>query len=495
MATLARALMVQGTASGVGKSAVVTGLCRLFRREGIRVAPFKAVNMSLNAGVTASGGEMARAQIVQAEAAGALPDVRMNPILLKPVAGEGMQVIALGSAVGLLTADEFQARGAWAWEIIADAYRALAATHELLLLEGMGGPAEVNLRETDLANMRVAALAGSPVLLVADMAFGGAFAALLGTFSLLRPEEQGRVAGFVLNRYAGKRSSLEPAIADLVRRTTRPVLGVLPWQDALSLPEEDTASLREPLGRLGAPLRIGLVWLPHLSNFDEFGPLSREPDVALTYLRLPEQIPRSDAVILPGSRATAADLAYLRGCGLAEAIREFAEEGGHVVGICGGYQMLGRRLLDPDGVEGEGEIEGLGLLPAETVFAGEKIARSVRVSAGPLLGPGGPDGIAGYEIHHGRVRVEPGTPAALLTASREAEGARSADGRIWGSAVHGLFQDDRFRRAWLNALRAGRGLPPLAPRAEDREIMFDAWADCLKAHGDWPRIRHLALGR
>ncbi|MCI0372203.1 MAG: cobyric acid synthase [candidate division NC10 bacterium] len=491
----ARALMIQGTASGVGKSAVVTALCRLFRREGNRVAPFKAVNMSLNAGVTASGGEMGRAQIVQAEAAGVFPDVRMNPILLKPVAGEGMQVIARGAAVGLLTADEFVARRAWTWDLIADAYRELAATHELLILEGMGGPAEVNLRETDLANMRVAALAEAPVLLVADMAFGGAFAALLGTFLLLPPEEQDRVAGFVLNRYAGDRSLLTPAIEDLERRTTRPVLGVLPWQAELALPEEDSASLRDPGRGRAAQLRVGIAWLPHLSNFDEFGPLTREPDVAVTYLRVPEEVPRCDAVILPGSRATAADLAHLRRCRMAEAIRTFAEEGGHVVGICGGYQMLGRRLRDPDGVEGKGETEGLNFLPVETVFAVEKVARPIRVSAGPLFGPGGPDGIVGYEIHHGCVRVEPGTSPALLTASGEAEGARTQDGRAWGSAVHGLFQDDHFRRAWLNTLRAGRGLPPLPPRTEDREVIFDAWADCVKAHSEWPRIRRLALGQ
>ncbi len=486
--------MVQGTASGVGKSAVVTGLCRLFRREGTRVAPFKAVNMSLNAGVTASGGEMGRAQIVQAEAARVSPDVRMNPILLKPVAGEGVQVIARGKEVGLLTADEFQARRAWAWELIGDAYRELAATHDLLVLEGMGGPAEVNLREADLANMRIAALAEAPVLLVADMAFGGAFAALLGTFLLLPREEQARVAGFVLNRYAGNRSRLAPAIADLTRRTGRPVLGILPWQADLALPEEDSASLRAPDPRPGAPLRIGLAWLPHLSNFDEFGPLTREPDVAISYLRLPEEVPRCDAVILPGSRATAADLAYLRRCGLAEAIRTFAEGGGRVVGICGGYQMLGRRLCDPEGVEGGGEAEGLNLLPVETVFAGEKVTRPVRVSAGPLFGPEGPDGIVGYEIHHGCVRVEFGTPPALLTASGETEGARSPDGRTWGSAVHGLFQDDRFRRTWLNILRTRRGLPALPPRTEDREAVLDAWADCVKAHSDWPRIRQLALG-
>jgi len=491
----ARALMVQGTASGVGKSAVATGLCRLFRREGVRVAPFKAVNMSLNAGVTASGGEMGRAQIVQAEAAGLSPDVRMNPILLKPVAGKGMQVIARGAAVGLLTADELQARRAWAWGLIEDAYRELAATHDLLILEGMGGPAEVNLRESDLANMRVAALAEAPVLLTADMAYGGAFAALLGTFLLLPPEEQARVAGFLLNRYAGEPSRLEPAIADLAQRTRRPVLGVLPWQAGLALPEEDSASLREPHPNPRAPLRVGLAWLPHLSNFDEFGPLSREPDVVLTYLRLPEEVPRCDAVILPGSRATAADLAYLRRCGLAEAIRTFTEGGGHVVGVCGGYQMLARRLRDPEGVEGGGEAEGLNLLPVETVFAGQKVTRLIRVSASPLLGPEGPDGIVGYEIHHGCVRVEPGTPPALLTASGEAEGARTPDGRTWGSAVHGLFQDDRFRRAWLNTLRADRGLPPLPPRTEDREAIFDAWADCVKAHSDWPHIRQLALGQ
>ncbi|MGH7361710.1 MAG: cobyric acid synthase, partial [Candidatus Methylomirabilales bacterium] len=339
----ARALMIQGTASGVGKSAVATGLCRLFRREGIRVAPFKAVNMSLNAGVTAAGGEMGRAQIVQAEAAGVFPDVLMNPILLKPVAGEGMQVIARGAAVGLLTADEFVARRAWTWDLIADAYRELAATHD-------------------------------------------------------------RVAGFVLNRYAGDRSLLTLAIEDLERRTARPVLGVLPWQAELALPEEDSASLRD-LGRgRAAQLRVGIAWLPHLSNFDEFGPLTREPDVAVTYLRVPEEVPRCDAVILPGSRATAADLAHLRRCRMADAIRTFAEEGGHLVGICGGYQMLGRRLRDPDGVEGEGETEGLNLLPVETVFAVEKVARPIRVSAGPLFGPEGPDGIVGYEIHHGCVR-------------------------------------------------------------------------------------------
>ncbi|MBI2080441.1 MAG: cobyric acid synthase [candidate division NC10 bacterium] len=491
----ARALMIQGTASGVGKSALVTALCRLFRREGIRVAPFKAINMSLNAGVTAAGGEMGRAQIVQAEAAGIPPDVRMNPILLKPVAEGGVQVIARGTAVGLMTADELEARRVWAWALVAEAYRELAAAHDLVLLEGMGGPAEVNLRNTDLANMRAAALAGAPVLLVADMAFGGAFASLLGTFLLLRRRERARVAGFLLNRYAGERSLLAPAIADLERRTGRPVRGVLPWRADLALPEEDSAVLRESSSRPGAPLRVGVTWLPHLSNFDEFGPLAREQDVALTYLRMAEDVCRCDAVVLPGSRATAADLDYLAGSGLAAAIRDFAQDGGHVVGICSGYQMLGGSIRDPEGVERAGETEGLGLLPVETDFAGGKVTRLIRVSAAPLFGADGLGAIVGYEIHHGRVRVEPGTPPVLLTAAGEAEGARSPDGRIWGSAVHGLFQDDRFRRAWLNRLRAARMLPPLPIRAEDGEAVFEAWADVVKAHTDWARIRALALGR
>jgi len=464
-----KAIMVQGTASHVGKSVLVAALCRILAQDGYRVAPYKSQNMALNSYVTADGGEIGRAQAVQAEAAGIPPTVEMNPILLKPTGQASSQVIVMGRPVGNFPAHVYH--NEYAPRLFAtarEALKRLMAGYEVVVIEGAGSPAEVNLMEHEIVNMRVARAAGAPVLLVADIERGGALAALVGTLALLPPADAARVAGLVINKFRGDLSLFEPAVGFLEERTGVPVLGVLPYYHDLRIAEEDSLGVWQPAGKNGADLDIVVLRLPHLSNFTDFDPLQDEPAVSLRYVWTVAELGRPDLVIIPGSKNTIEDLAALRESGLADAVISLAGAGLPVAGICGGFQMLGEKLRDPLHTESDiAEMDGLGLLPMTTVFEADKItcqAGGEIAGRGPLLGPGRGSPVRGYEIHMGRgtftARL---APVVRLTsrAGREVDypdGAESADGLVFGTYLHGLFDNDGFRAAFVTALRRRKGL-------------------------------------
>ncbi len=497
----ARAVMVQGTASNVGKSWLATGLCRLLRQAGIRVAPFKAQNMANNAFATKDGGEIGWAQAAQAEAAGLEPTVDMNPILLKPTSDTGAQVILQGRVRQTMSAREYHRFKAEAVAVVEESYRRLAAEFDVIVLEGAGSPAEINLRDRDLVNMRMARIADATVLLVADASGAGAMAGLVGTLDLLAPEDRARVLGLVLNKYA------QPAPArartTIEARTGVRLLGAIPRVPDLWIPGEDGVVLDGEDGHGGwdsAAVRIGVVRTPRISNFTDFDPLRLEPGVAVRYVSAAHQLAGADLIILPGSKNTIGDLAFLRAEGMAEAIGRARRFGAMVAGICGGFQMLGQRVEDPHGMEGSpGGAEGLGLLDVTTVLTREKATHQVTaaVELDSPLGPG--ETLEGYEIHLGTTERRPGL-RPLLTLRRRAaggpalsDGAVSADGAVWGTYVHGIFDNPGFRRAVVNAVRRAKGLPPLdaplGPTARQaKAAQYDRLADLLRRHVDWPRV-------
>ncbi len=480
-----RVLMVQGTASSVGKSWIVAALCRYFARRGVRVAPFKAQNMSNNAAVCPDGAEIGRAQALQARAAGVEPCAEMNPVLLKPEADSRAQVIVMGRVWRTLRAGEYYRHKRDLWPVVTAALDHLRQQYELVIVEGAGSPAELNLRESDIVNMAVARYAGAPVLLVGDIDRGGIFAQLLGTFWLLPPEEQVLVQGFVVNKFRGDPALFEQGVRILEERSGRPVLGVIPHVANLVLPEEDAASL--PAAG-GGPilLDVAVIRLPRMANFDDVDPLRAEPGVRVRFVERVADLGHPDAVILPGTKSTVADLHWLQRAGLADAIRRLAKAGTAVVGLCGGYQMLGKVIRDPEGVESEVErVDGLGLLPVETVFVGKKATFQARARL--RGGPGWMASLAGlevrgYEIHMGRSRSRTpwleissrnGQPAHVL------DGAVSADGRVWGCYLHGLFANDVLRRAWLESLREHKGDEEATPAPVNAEALLDDSLDRL----------------
>ncbi|MBI3075559.1 MAG: cobyric acid synthase, partial [Deltaproteobacteria bacterium] len=444
-----QALMIQGTASYVGKSLVVTGLLRALARRGLRVTPFKAANLSLNAYVSDEGGELAMAQAVQAEAAGIAPSVHMNPVLLKPTAGTGTQVILQGKVWGSYTGWPEETLRQQAWDAIRASYAHLASRYDVAVIEGMGSPAEVNLPEHDLANMRVARHARAPVLLVGDIERGGVFSALLGTWELLGPEERSWLRGFIINKYHGDPEVLRPGFEVLEARTGQPVWGVLPYLADLWFPAEDATGLGArgtgpglPGGEGQRPVQIAVLRLPHLANSTDFEPLEQEPGVALRFVGRPQELDGTDLVILPGSKHTIHDLQALRAAGFEPALQAHLASGGLLLGICGGYQMLGERIDDPTGAESlTPSCTGLGLVPATTVLAREKLTAQVRFTGWQ----GEPEGeFAGYEIHLGET-WHPWRPLFRVQrrgqAGATADGACSADGRVLGTYLHGLFDN------------------------------------------------------
>ena len=488
----ARVVMLQGTASHAGKTVLAAALCRIYARRGFRVAPFKAQNMALNSFVTQSGGEMGRAQVYQARAAGVEPHVDMNPVLLKPSSDATSQVIVMGKPVAQMTVREYHDYQAEVWPLVTSAFERLRATCDLVVMEGAGSSAEVNLRGQDIVNMRMALHARSPVVLVGDIDRGGVFASLLGHMELFAPEERDLVAAFVINKFRGDASQLDSGIAILQERTGVPTLGVVPFLEAWRGDEEDSVAIDDGRHRAGpaAPLRIAVVRLPYISNFTDFEALAGEPDVDVRFVASPEDLEGAAAIVLPGTKSTIADLGWLRRRGLDAAVCAAAAARTPVIGICGGYQMLGRRILDPEHVESAaGAVDGLGLLDAETTFAAGK--RTVRAGgellgspAAGVLGPAGTP-VHGYEIHMGRTEVGPGAaPLLRLRAAGEAEHFDGAAAEtVCGTYLHGLFDNPALRAAFLNALRTARGLPPrsaFAPHIDD----LDRLADHVEAHLD-----------
>jgi adenosylcobyric acid synthase len=461
--------MIQGTASGVGKSVLAAAFCRIFARAGYRVAPFKSQNMALNAAVTLEGGEIGRAQASQAAAAGIEPTVDMNPILLKPEPGHRSQVVVRGRAVTSVTWPEYQRMQADLLPIVAESLARLRHAYDLVIIEGAGSPAEINLRDSDIVNMAVARMADAPVVLIGDIDRGGVFAALLGTLALLDPEDRRRVGGLIINRFRGDESVLAAGLTELGARSGVAVLGVVPNMDTRLVPSEDSLDLDE-LSRWGGPgaLDIAVVRLPHIANFDDFEPLAAEPGVAVRFVRDADEIRDADVVVLPGSKSTVFDLQWLFATGFARAIQGAAAAGRPIVGVCGGYQMLGEAVHDPGRVESDvSSARGLGLLPVVTTFAPEKATVRVRArvagACGLFSSAAGLE-IFAYEIHAGRTSSSAPSPFTVEDRSGspvlEPDGAVSATGNVVGTYLHGLFANDSLRRAFLRSLAERKGIVP-----------------------------------
>ncbi|MFC4596652.1 cobyric acid synthase [Cohnella hongkongensis] len=499
---VSRVLMIQGTASDVGKSVLTAALCRIFAQDGWSVAPFKSQNMSLNSYVTADGKEIGRAQGMQADACGVAATTDMNPILLKPSSDRTSQVVVHGKPYR--TMDAFSYRSEYLAEagaIAREALERLRSKYEIVVMEGAGSPAEINLKDRDIVNMRMAAWADSPVLLVADIDRGGVFAALVGTLELLEPEERDRVRGFVINKFRGDVELLRPGLEWLERRTGKPVVGVVPYLADLRLEAEDSLSFRPsaegPAFAEGDRLDIAVVRLPRWANFTDVDPLLAETDVAVRYVSRREELGTPDAVVLPGSKNTAEDLLFLRESGLDRLLVAHIARGGWLAGICGGYQMLGKRLNDPEGIESvHASLPGLAVFPMVTTFGADKRTERVKGVAHGWSGDSGTAryGIEGYEIHMGRSTFTGPVshPFTLTSVDRRErgsyrEGARSEDGRAWGTYVHGILHNDGFRRDWLNAIRASKGWRPIAGELNYgrlREAEFDRLADHVRRHLD-----------
>ncbi len=485
-------LMLLGTGSDVGKSVLVAGLCRILLQDGVRVAPFKAQNMSLNSYVTRDGGEMGRAQVVQAQACRLDPDVRMNPVLLKPSSDVGSQVIVHGQPVGNMKVADYVRYKQKAWQEVCTSYDRLAADFDCIVLEGAGSPGEVNLKSHDIVNMRMAEYARAPSLLVGDIDRGGVYASFIGHVEVMLPWERDLLAGFVVNRFRGDASLLGDAHRFLEERTDRPVLGVIPFLHDLGLPQEDSVGFKAGLFASERPacdhVDIALIDLPHISNFTDLEPLLTEPDIHLRIVRSPDELGLPDCIILPGSKNVVADLTFLVDSGLDRKIIDLAGTGRTVVGICGGYQMLGGSVTDPHGLEGDpgSRARGLGLLKLTTELAANK---TLTRRQGTHLPSGQP--VHGYEIHHG---LSQGEEKPVLNFSDGAScGCMGGNGRIWGSYLHGIFDSDPFRRSFINGLRQDKGLPIYTGEETryDLEPALDRLAIVLRQNLDMAAIYKL----
>ncbi|MBI3600178.1 MAG: cobyric acid synthase [Nitrospinae bacterium] len=533
----AKTIMIQGTGSHVGKSVLTAALCRIFLQDGYRVAPFKSQNMALNSFVTEDGVEMGRAQVVQAEACGIKPCVDMNPILLKPSADTMAQVIVKGKPVGNMTVEEYIYFKKEAMEIVRESLDRLMGEYDIIVIEGAGSPAEINLKSHDIVNMGIAEIADAPVLLVGDIDKGGVFAWFVGTMELLSEKERERVKGFIINKFRGRRELLDSGITFLEERTGKKVMGVIPYFRDIRIMEEDSVSLTKGQGA-SLPLQavsrggkgqepeinIDVIMLPHISNFTDFDPLEIEPDVNLRYIRRWDEINSPDMLIIPGSKNTISDLLYLKSSGLDKKIMECANKGVTLIGICGGYQMLGKRIIDKDCVEspsptltptlsqrerergarGEGRdggVEGFGLLDMNTEFHPEKIThqvKAVHLDSGIE--------VSGYEIHMGKSNIEGSRVKGQ--GSRESpvfkiiersknrveilDGLKTQNGNIWGTYIHGIFENDIFRRNFIDSIRIRKGLQPLSATQVFRPDMeYDKLAEIVRNNMNMDEVYRL----
>ena len=483
------ALLVAGTTSDAGKSMVVAGLCRVLARKGIRVAPFKAQNMSNNSAVAIDGGEIGRAQAMQARAAGLAPSVRFNPILLKPGSDRTSQLVVRGEVAGTVAAGDYIAHRDRLAGVVADELSALRAEFDVVICEGAGSPAEINLRATDLANMGLARAAGLPVVVVGDIDRGGVLAHLFGTVAVLSPEDQALIAGFIINKFRGDPALLEPGLQQLAALTGRPTYGVLPYSDQLWLDTEDSLSVTaggligEPAAPVGPQnLRVAAIRLPRISNSTDVEALACEPGVVVRWISEPADLADADVIVIPGSKATVADLAWLRERGLAAGIGAHAESGRPVLGLCGGFQMMCRRIDDPVESRG-GVVDGLGLLDADIVFHADKTLRRWDGS------------LSGYEIHHGRI-TRAGAEG-WFEAGGEVQGYRR--GAVFGTHWHGLMDNDGFRRDWLTEVAQAAGRSGFQVAADvsvpaRRDAQLDLMADLVSAHCDLDAVLSLLDG-
>ena len=516
---MAKNIMIQGTMSGAGKSLLVAGLCRIFKQDGYRVAPFKSQNMALNSFITREGLEMGRAQVVQAQAAGLEPTVNMNPVLLKPMSDVGSQVIVNGEVRGNMSARDYFAYKKSLLTDIRKAYDSLAAENDIIVIEGAGSPAEINLKENDIVNMGMAKLVDAPVLLVGDIDRGGVFAQLVGTVALLEPEERSRVKGLVINKFRGDKTILDPGIEQLKKLCEIPVVGVTPYLN-IDIEDEDSLSERLTNHEKKGILDVAVIRLPHISNFTDFLMLEHEPHISLRYVEQSSQLGTPDLIILPGTKNTMDDLRWLRTSGLEAVMKKAHESGSILFGICGGYQMLGSRLSDPEHVEAGGELAGLGYLSMQTVFTKEKTRTRVRGKVAPICGAlAGLSGceIEGYEIHMGETtaggRLQPADvghsddetckaaenihPLTALTdethAIKKTDGAASAT--VYGTYVHGFFDSEGVTGALACALAKRRGITLEQTAGKSlsayREEQFELLAASLREHLDMEYIYQL----
>ena len=487
---MAKAIMIQGTMSNAGKSLVAAGLCRVFMQDGYRVAPFKSQNMALNSFITKDGLEMGRAQVVQAEAAGKEPSVLMNPILLKPVTNMGSQVIVNGEVLGNYHAQEYYKMKHTLRPAIQKAFDTLSSQNDIIVIEGAGSPAEINLKADDFVNMGMAKMAKAPVLLVGDIDRGGVFAQLYGTIELLDEDEKNYVKATVINKFRGDVEILRPGLKQLEELTRRPVAGVLPY---LKVDIDDEDSLSERLVRSkAAKIDIAVVRLPRLSNFTDFSVLEATDGVGVRYVGSERELGKPDLIILPGTKNTISDLLWLRQNGLEAAIKHRNADGTPVIGICGGYQMLGRRITDSSGVEGGGSVAGMGLLPTETEFAEEKHRTRVggRVSAGGCWADLNGIELEGYEIHMGETVLKDGAQPLAALDNGHSDGC--ACGNVLGSYLHGFFDSAACRKAVLTVLCRNKGIDPAELAVFDyrayKEKQYDLLADGVRSNLNMPMI-------
>ncbi len=474
---MTRALMIQGTGSDVGKSVLVAGLARALTRRGMRVRPFKPQNMSNNAAVTEDGGEIGRAQALQARACGVAPTVHMNPVLLKPQSDIGAQVIVQGRLWGAARAAEYQDLKPTLMAAVRESFGIVGGDADIVLVEGAGSPAEINLRANDIANMGFARAFAVPVILLGDIDRGGVIASLVGTHAVLEAEDRAMIRGFIINKFRGDVNLFTDGMAAIAARTGWPGFGILPFVPGLALPAEDAVERKGEADKAAERVRIAVPLLSRLANADEFDPLQLEPGVELIFVPPGGPIPPCDLIIVPGSKATIADLRFLKDQGWDIDIRSHLRQGGHVMGICGGYQMLGRAVHDPSGIEGApGSEDGLGLIDIETVLTADKTLR--RVMGRCLVTDAE---FSGYEMHVGRSVSAAGGQPMLRFADGTADGAVSADGAVTGCYVHGLFAADAMRAAWLRHLGGDTGLSSYEARVEDS---LDTLAAAIETHLD-----------
>ena len=503
MKKIAKKVMFQGTSSHVGKSILTTAFCRILTQDGYNTAPFKAQNMALNSYVTRSGGEMGRSTVAQAEAAGVEPIVQMNPVLLKPTGNSCSQVILLGKSVGNYSASDYQNKySQQAWDSVKKSLDYMETHYDILVIEGAGSPAEVNLKKNDIVNMRIAKECQSPVFLIADIDRGGALASIVGTLELLDEEERKLVKGLVINKFRGDITLLEPALTFLEERTGIPVLGVIPYLDQLGIDDEDSVSLQDmPKDSVMRDIHIAVIQTPKISNFTDFDAFTHEPDVNVRFVQQGDLIGNPDVIILPGSKNTTEDLLYLKHHGYADEIKELADRGTPVIGICGGYQMLGEKVCDPLHVESDkDEVTGLGLLPYITTMQGEKNTYQVEFNCKnlPFLDMNfSAENLKGYEIHIGET-VLTGSAQSLFNIVRRSnapvdlqDGFINDKHHVFGTYCHGVFDNDHLRRAVINALRKRKGLLPLDVKfkyREYKEAEFDRLAAIVRKHFDMKKF-------
>ncbi|MBW1853939.1 MAG: cobyric acid synthase [Deltaproteobacteria bacterium] len=501
---MARALMIQGTGSHAGKSLLVTAFCRIFKQMGYRVAPFKAQNMALNSFITEEGGEMGRAQVVQAEAAGVTPSVDMNPVLIKPQSDIGAQVIIQGKVVGNYSAVEYHSYKKEAIKIVKESYKRLAKKFDLILIEGAGSPAEINLKRHDIVNMRVAQMADAPVLIVSDIDRGGVFASLIGTMELLTTSEKKRVKGFIINKFRGDLNLLKPGLAFIKRKTGIKVLGVIPFIKDIYIQDEDSVSLEKKFTmNTNGKLDIAVLNLPHISNFTDFDPLEREDLVSLRYVKEATAVGKPHVLIIPGSKNTIEDLNYLKTRGYLEEIKRLKKNGSTIVGICGGFQILGKTISDHYAVESSRrKIEGLGFLDMETQFENKKTTFQVEAEEIKTEGKRkSPEVVRGYEIHMGKTKLN--SAKSLFKIKRRSgkkclvyDGAVSRDGKVWGTYMHGVFDNDGFRRRFLHRISKKENIPQKKTAGDFeydtfKEEHYDKLADLVRNSLDMKLIYKL----